>query len=112
MTSERVTGELYRYGTLIARLMADRISEQEAQQLDEWIFDQPQNMKLFENLTNPWKWRWTRRWFREQSINTSGIKWKNLDGWHKPDKKSLRDFYIVMAVCFLFLVMVYFVLES
>ena len=111
MTSNINIAEYHTYGTLIAKLMAERISEHEAQQLDEWIFEKPQNMKLFENLTNPWKWRWARRWFREQSISTSGIKWKNTDGWEKPDKKNLRDFYIVMIACFLFLLYVYLVLE-
>ena len=106
-----MTNDEYKYGMLIAKLMAERISDEEAQQLDDWIFKQPQNLKLFENLTNPWKWKWARRWFREQSISTAGIKWKNLDGWQKPDKKNLRDFYILMAFMFLFLVYVYFALK-
>jgi hypothetical protein len=99
------------YGELIARLMSDKITEKESAQLEQWICENDSNMKLFEDLINDWKWKWAKQWFTDRGIDTSAIKWKNPDGWYKPDKKAMRDFYIVMAVVFVFLVLVYFVLE-
>ena len=101
----------YRYGSLIAKLLADRIEQEEAEVLDVWLFEQPENMQLFDNLINPWKTRWAQQWFKDNRISTRGIKWKHLEGWLKPDRKNLIDFYIVMAVMFLFLVLVYYVLK-
>jgi hypothetical protein len=105
MTEEHI------YGRLIAKLMSDKITQEESAQLEKWICENDQNMRLFEDLINDWKWKWAKQWFKNHGIDTRSIKWKDPDGWYKPDKKNLRDFYIVMAVMFLFLVLVYFVLE-
>ena len=104
------TDEQYKYGTLIAKLMRDDISREESRELDDWVMANEENMKLFEDLINEYKGRWAKAWFKEMGINTRGIKWKDTEGWYKEDK-NMWDFFIVMAVMFLFLALVYFVLE-
>ena len=104
--------EKYIYGTLIAKLMRDKITEQEARQLDEWILRSDENRKLFENLINDYKAAWAKKWFRDAGVSYRGIKWINVDSWYKPEHKNVWDFYIVMAVMFAFLALVYFVLSS
>lgn len=99
--------EQHTYGRLIAKLMSDKITENESAQLETWICASDKNMKLFEDLINEWKWKWAKQWFSDHGIDTRKIKWKNPDGWYRPDKKSMKDFYIVMAVMFLVLVLVY-----
>lgn len=101
----------YKYGTLIAKLMRDKITDSEAQELDEWILKSESNMKLFETLINDYKADWAKGWFRAAGVSYRGIKWKKVTGWYKPEHKNVWDFYVVMAVVFLFLVIVYFVLE-
>src|SRR5688572_14222278 len=106
------SAEAYKYGTLIAKLMRDKITEAEAQELDEWILAREENMKLFELLINEYKTKWAKEWFKKAGVRTRGIKWKNMEGWYKPEDKNVWDFYILMAVVFLFLVLVYFATES
>lgn len=103
--------EYHKYGTLIAKLMRDKITDAEARQLDEWVLAQEVNMRLFENLLNDYKQEWARKWFRDAGVSTRGLKWERVEGWYKRDR-NLWDFYLVMVVVFLFLVLVYFVLES
>jgi hypothetical protein len=104
--------ENYKYGTLIANLMREKITDQESLELDNWVGERQENMKLFEALINEYKQEWAKDWFRKSGVSTKGIKWtKNVEGWYKRDK-NVWDFYIVMAVVFLFLGLVYFVLES
>lgn len=102
--------ERYIYGTLIAKLMADRITEAEEQQLDEWVSVNPENMKLFENLINEYKSEWARQWFAEAGVSTRGIKWQRMGGWYRPESNVVH-FYILAVVVFLALVGVYLVLE-
>ena len=105
------SAEANKYGTLIAKLLRDKITDAEAQELDEWILSREENMQLFEMLINEYKTKWAKEWFKKAGISTRGIKWKNMEGWYKPEDKNLWDFYILMAFMFLFLVFVYFVLE-
>lgn len=112
MRKQNELTEHYIYGTFIAQLMADKLKDEDGRLLDEWLQQSPANMQLFEDLANPWKWRWAKQWFRDHGVSTKGIKWKNLDGWHKPDRKNMIDFYIVMAAMFLFLALVYILLEQ
>lgn len=103
--------EKYKYGTLIAKLMREKISEEEARELDEWVLKSDANMRLFENLINDFKADWAKKWFKEAGVNYRGIKWKKVNGWYKPEHKNVWDFYIVIAVVVLALVGVYFLLE-
>lgn len=80
-------------------------------ELDEWVCANEENMKLFEDLTNDFKSKWAKQWFAEAGVNTRFIKWKNMDGWYKPETKSLVDFYILMAVVFAVMAGVYLILK-
>ena len=103
--------ENYKYGTLIAKLMREKITDQESLELDDWVYRRQENMKLFEALINEYKQDWAKEWFRKSGVSIRGIKWKkNVEGWYKRDK-NVWDFYIVMFVAFLFLALVYFILE-
>lgn len=102
--------ERFIYGTLIARLLADRITEEEEMQLDEWVSASDENMKLFEDLINEYKSEWAKQWFAEAGVSTRGIKWKKVDGWYRPETNT-RHFYILAVLVFLALVAVYLVLE-
>lgn len=101
----------YKYGTLIAKLMRDKISKEEAQELDVWLLKSDANMKLFEALINDYKADWAKGWFRAAGVSYRGVKWKKVTGWYKPEHKNVWDFYVVMAVVFAFLIIVYLVLE-
>ena len=101
----------YKYGTLIVKLMRDKITKAEAQELDEWILRSDSNMKLFEMLINDYKADWARGWFKAAGVNYRGVKWKNVTGWYKPEHKNVWDFYIVIAAVFAFLIIVYLVLD-
>jgi len=103
--------EKYKYGTLIAKLMRDRITDEEAKELDDWVCRKEENMKLFEDLINDYKARWAREWFAAAGVSTKGIKWKKTEGWYRSERKALIDFYILMAAMFLVLVGIYFLLE-
>lgn len=102
--------ENHKYGTLIAKMMRDKITDEEAQQLDEWTSRSDENMELFECLINEYKQEWAKGWFKRFGISTRGIKWEQVEGWYKRDR-NLWDFFIVMAVMFLFLLLVYFSLK-
>lgn len=106
-----LTDEQYKYGTLIANLLRDKISRDESRELDDWVMAKEENMRLFEDLINEYKGRWAKAWFKEMGISTRGIKWKDTEGWYKEDK-NMWDFFIVMAVVFLYLAMVYYVLKT
>lgn len=101
----------YKYGSLIAKLMRDKITNEEAQELDAWILKSDRNMKLFEALINDYKADWAKSWFKAAGINYRGIKWKKVTGWYKPEHKNVWDFYVVIAVVLLVMVGVYFLLE-
>ena len=102
--------EYHRYGSLIAKMMREKITDNEAQELDEWVLSNDDNMMLFESLINEYKQEWAKEWFIQAGVSIRGIKWERVEGWYKRDK-NLWDFYIVMAGVFLFLVLVYLVLE-
>lgn len=103
--------EKYKYASLIAKLMREKITDEESAELDEWICRKEENMKLFECLINDYKVKWAKQWFAEAGVSTKGIKWRKTQGWYKSEQKALRDFYLVMAGVLLFLIAVYFVLE-
>jgi hypothetical protein len=101
----------HKYGTLIARLMAETITDEEAVQLDEWVAADERNMRLFEDLTNDYKKKWAKQWFAREGVSVRGIKWKNTEGWYKEERKNLRDFYIVAAVTIVVMVLMYLALK-
>ncbi len=100
----------FKYGTLIVKLMREKISKEEAQDLDAWILQSDSNMKLFEMLMNDYKADWAKSWFKAAGVNYKGVKWKNVTGWYKPEHKNVWDFYIVIAAVVAFLMIVYLVL--
>jgi hypothetical protein len=102
--------EHHKYGSLIAKLMREKITDKEAQELDEWALASDRNMNLFESLINEYKQEWAKEWFRKAGVNTRGIKWERVEGWYQRDR-NLWDFYIVMVVMFMVLAGVYFLLE-
>lgn len=106
-----MTDDIKRYGTLIARLMAETITDEEAMELDEWVAADERNMRLFEDLTNDFKRKWARHWFVSRGISVRGIKWKKMDGWYKEERKNLRDFYLLAAVVILAMVLMYLALK-
>ena len=101
----------YKYGTLIAKLMTETISDEEAVQLDEWVSADEQNMRLFEDLTNDYKKKWAKKWFADAGVSTRNIKWKKTEGWYKDDTKRIVDFYIIAAVMLVGLAAVYVILK-
>lgn len=103
--------EANKYGTLIVKLMRDKLTEEEAVELDEWLVKEEENMYLFECLINEYKQEWARRWFRSAGVSTRGIRWKDVTGWYKPEDKNVWDFYIVMIAVFLYLLLVYYLLD-
>ena len=102
--------EYHKYGMLIAKLMRDKITDAEAQQLDDWVLARDENMRLFENLLNDYKQEWARKWFKDAGVSTRGLKWERVEGWYKRDK-NVWDFYIVIAVVVLVLIGVYFLIR-
>jgi hypothetical protein len=100
--------EHYKYGTLIAKLLRGDINHGESKELDEWINDDPDNLRLLEALMNDFKVEWARKWFAEAGVSTRGIKWKKTTGWYKRDK-NMWDFYLVIICTVLFMALVYFV---
>jgi len=99
------------YGSLIANFLAYRITAEEEKILHEWVCADDENMDLFESLIDDMNQEWAKKWFYVAGVSTRSIKWKKRDGWYKPETKAIADFYIVMAVVFAFLLLVYFVLE-
>jgi energy-coupling factor transporter transmembrane protein EcfT len=106
-----MTDDIKKYGTLIARLMAETITDEEAMELDEWVAADERNMRLFEDLTNDFKMKWAKQWFASRGISVRGIKWKKMDGWYKEERKNLRDFYLLAAVVILAMVLMYLALK-
>ena len=103
--------ENQKYGTLIAKLMRDNLSHDEEKELDDWVTSDKQNMQLFLKLINGFNARWARRWFREAGVSTRDIKWKNTEGWYKPEQKGLRNFYILAALVFVVMLGVFLLLK-
>lgn len=90
--------------------MGDRISEEDEMALHDWICADDNNMKLFEDLTNDYKARWAKQWFKEAGVKTRFIKWKNMEGWYRPDPDPRKAFYAAVAVTVAFMILVYIVL--
>ncbi|MEO8583652.1 MAG: hypothetical protein ABI415_07635 [Flavitalea sp.] len=101
----------YEYGSLIARFLADKITPQEEVLLDEWLKESNENLQMFEHLINPWKAMWAKQWFKDAGIKTRGIKWKNMDGWYKPETPAEQVYYILAGVVFLVMVGVYLLIK-
>ena len=91
--------------------MAEKISDEEAVQLDEWVAEDDRNMRLFEDLTNDYKKKWAKKWFVDEGVAIKGIRWKKTQGWYKEERKSLRDFYILAAVTILAMALMYLALK-
>ena len=103
--------EQLKYGSLIVKFMTYHINVQEEIELHEWVVKDQRNMSLFENLIDDNNQEWAKKWFYNAGVSTRGIKWKKKDGWYKPETKNICDFYILMAGVFVFLLIVYLVLE-
>ena len=101
----------YEYGTLIAKFMAYKTTTEQDALLEDWILEDENNMKLFEDLINEHKAMWAKQWFKEAGIRTRGIKWKDMDGWYKPETPPERVYYILAVVVFMVMVGVYFLLK-
>jgi hypothetical protein len=101
----------YTYGTLIAKVIGEKITEEEGKVLEEWILADEKNMKLFEDLTNDFKSQWAKKWFAEAGVDTRFIKWPNREGWYKPEKRPLLNFYLVAALIIAGMALVYWVLK-
>ena len=103
--------ERYKYGTLIAKFIAYKCSPEEEKELDDWVNESPDNLKLFEDLTNEFKSTWAKQWFAKAGIKTGFIRWKKMEGWYEPERNSLKEFYILAAIGFLGLIVVYLILR-
>ena len=108
---EMTSAEKLYYGSLIAKFMANRASAEEEKVLHDWMCEDDENMKLFENLIDDFNQGWAKKWFYVAGVSTKGVKWKKKDGWYKPETKNIADLYIVMLVVFAFLLLVYLVLK-
>ncbi|MEO8584022.1 MAG: hypothetical protein ABI415_09515 [Flavitalea sp.] len=100
-----------KYGMLIARSMGNRISPEEEKELDAWLAESDENMRLFEDLTNDNKSEWAKQWFKEAGVKTGFIKWKKMGGWYTPEWKVQRDYYIICAMVALGMLGVYLLLK-
>ncbi|MBO9573075.1 MAG: DUF4974 domain-containing protein [Chitinophagaceae bacterium] len=93
---------------LIARFMEKRLSNKQAEQLDNWLLASDKNMQLFELLTEERNTGWAKSWFTEAGVENRYLKNKKYSGWYKPRKKP-KDYYtfsIIAAACAASLIMI------
>lgn len=107
-----MNNDKHKYGTLIARLMAERSTPEEEKELERWMLESEENMKLFEALINEDKTRWAKKWFAEAGVNTRHIRWKDQGGWYRTDTDTTAGFYVVIALILVGMSFVYWVLNN
>lgn len=100
-----------RAAVLIARLLQGKIRAREEVELDRWIREKD-NYKLFEALTHPDNRQAAAEWLAANGVNPRFLKKKPFE-YYQPtyDPLEMRTFWIGMAVGFLGLIVVYFVLR-
>ena len=101
-----------RAAVLIAKFLQGKIKNKEEVELDRWIVEGKDRLELFNMLTSTSNIESSAKWFAENGVNPGFLKEKPFE-YYKPtyDPREMRRFYILMALGFLGLLVVYLMLR-
>jgi len=98
--------QAYRTAYLIAGFLKHTLTEEEKDELDEWILANDENMILFEKMTDEKNLAQANDWFKKMNIEDEFVKAKK----RKNTKKPMRfwQYYAAAAIIIALMVGIYF----
>jgi len=97
---------------LMAKFIKGKLKNEEEKELDNWILDREENMKLFEKLSNAGNEEWAVKWFAERGVKPGFLKRRSKD-WYQPGPSPVEfnEFYIGIVIGAVGMVVLYLIVH-